>query len=127
MVAITQVSVRPDLFSLAKRRRQAKCNDHRQLLAIAVVDCLEKSRQSAILNCRASDNHHEEGDYHHEERDDRLKGRQGQIANLHSKPPPLYGAERVEKRGFRVPKRSLQMNDQPELSLRLIPAPDGTF
>jgi hypothetical protein len=41
-----------------------------------------------------------------------------QIANLHSKPPSLYGAERVEKRGFRVPKRSLQMNDQPELSLR---------
>lgn len=33
MAAITQVSVRPDLFSLAKRRRQAKCNDHRQLLA----------------------------------------------------------------------------------------------
>jgi hypothetical protein len=40
---------------------------------------------------------------------------------------PLYGAERVEQRGFRAPKRSLQMNDQPELSLRLISAQDGTF
>jgi hypothetical protein len=33
MDAITQVSVRPDLLSLAKRRRQSKCNDHRPLSA----------------------------------------------------------------------------------------------
>ena len=35
--------------------------------------------------------------------------------------PPLCGAERVEKRGFRVPENgSLQTSDQPELSLCLI-------
>jgi hypothetical protein len=33
MATITWVSVRPDVFSLAKRRRQAECNDHRQRLA----------------------------------------------------------------------------------------------
>lgn len=39
--------------------------------------------------------------------------------------PLLCGAERVEGRGFRVQKNGfLQMNDQSELSLRLIPAPD---
>ena len=73
MAAITQVSVRPDLSSLAKRRRQAKRNDHRPLLAgscllrraevdpklpvgagLPAMETLRYFRQSAVPASRAS-------------------------------------------------------------------------